>query len=68
MNFISQVEKEDLENDELVTYRLGISGETTAIDVIPVVLKIFDEKEEAKYFWLGEGEEGESLMISNTFR
>ena len=47
-----------MEQDELVTYRLGISGETTAIDIIPIVLKIFDEREEAKYFWLGEGDDG----------
>ena len=51
----------------MVTYKLGISAESTAQDIIPLLLKIFQEKEESKYFCLVQVEKGWSLIIHMFF-
>ena len=50
--------KEDTEQQEMLSLKLGISCRTTVKDIIPVLLKKFNEKEHVGNYSLQQSDKG----------
>lgn len=55
------VNNEDILQQEMISVKLGVSSHTTAKDIIPVLLKKFKEKEDAKSFFLQQSEKDDRI-------